>query len=177
MEKKSDFPHRESRKALWPPWQEKNLSSLARGMSVIAGLALFTMMAMMTIHVIGRKLGQPVPGAFEASEQLMVIVFAFPLAEVGLRKGHIIFELVIRTFSEKGRKRMEILNHFAGLALFGPLTVKAWQIAWKMFSIREYRQGMVDFPIWPFRILIAIGLTVFFFQLAVSLVNGLRGKA
>ena len=74
------------------------------------------------------------------------------------------------------KKRLEILNHIAGLALFGPLTVKAWQVAWKMFSIREYRQGMVDFPIWPFRIIIAIGLTVFLFQLVVSAVKGMRGN-
>ena len=60
MEKQSNLPNRVSRVPLWPPWQEKNLSSIAMGMTVIAGLALFTMMVMMTIHVVGRKLGQPV---------------------------------------------------------------------------------------------------------------------
>jgi TRAP-type C4-dicarboxylate transport system permease small subunit len=162
--------------AFWPPWQEGRLDPLARGMSNIAGYALFIMMIIMTLHVLGRKIGMPVPGAFEASEQLMVIVFAFPLADIGLRKGQIAFELITRFFPEKVKGSLEVLNHLAGMILFGPLTVKAWQIAGKMFSIKEYRQGIIDFPIWPFRVLIAFGLTVFCFQMAVGFTHALRKK-
>jgi len=176
LKKKIGIPPWLSLRRAWPPWQEEKLTFLAGGMTAIAGISLFAMMVMMTAHVIGRKLGEPVPGAFEASEQLMIIVFAFPLAEVGLRKAHIVFELVFRAFSPRNRARLEVLTHIVGLALFGPLTFKAWQIAAKMFSMGEYRQGMVDFPIWPFRILFAAGLTVFSFQIAVSLVSAIGGQ-
>ncbi len=176
MKERHDSSHLMPRIARWAPWQEDNLSSLASGMSTIAGFALFAMMIVMTMHVLGRKIGMPVPGAFEASEQLMVVVFSFPLAEIGLRKGQIVFELVTRAFPEGVRRKLEILSHLSGMVLFGPLTVKAWQIAWKMYSISEYRQGMIDFPIWPFRVLLAIGLTMAFFQMTVSFVVALRRK-
>lgn len=147
---------------------------LARGMTAAAGISLFVMMVMMTIHIVGRKIGQPVPGAFEASEQLMVIVFAFPLAEVGLRKAHIIFELISRALPKRTQARLEIFQHIVGLLLFGPLTWKAWQIAWNNFLIREYRQGIIDFPIWPFRVALAIGLSVFLLQLVLSLIRSIK---
>jgi len=149
-------------------------------MTIAAGISLFAMMIMMTIHVVGRKLAMPVPGAFEASEQLMVVVFSFPLAEVSLKKGNIVFELLSRKFSPGIKRRMEIIGNLVGLFLFAPLTYKAWQIAFKMFNMREYRQGIIDFPIWPFRFVIAVGLTVFTYQLIVGWIRAekeVRAKA
>jgi len=145
-----------------------NIEPVAHWMTITAGISLFAMMIMMTIHVVSRKLGMPVPGAFEGSEQLMVVVFAFPLAEVSLRKGNIIFELVSRKFPPKIKERMDIIGNLVGLFLFAPLTFKAWEIALRMFRMGEYRQGIIDFPVWPFRCLIAVGLTVFTYQLVVS---------
>jgi TRAP-type C4-dicarboxylate transport system permease small subunit len=153
------------------PWLGRTFDPFARGMTTAAGISLFAMMAMMTAHILGRKVGHPVPGAFEASEQLMVIIFSFPLAEVGLRKNHILFELVIRAFSKKVQTVLGILAHAVGLILFAPLTWKAWQVAWKNFSMGEYRQGVIDFPIWPFRVALAIGLSVFVVQMMIGLVR------
>jgi TRAP-type C4-dicarboxylate transport system permease small subunit len=145
-----------------------DVDPLAHGMTIAAGISLFAMMIMMTIHVIGRKLAMPVPGAFEASEQLMVVVFSFPLAEVSIKKGNIVFELLSRKFPPGIKRRMDIIGNLVGLFLFAPLTYQAWVIAHRMYSMREYRQGIIDFPIWPFRILIAVGLTVFTYQLIVG---------
>jgi TRAP-type C4-dicarboxylate transport system permease small subunit len=156
------------------------IDPLAHGMTIAAGISLFAMMIMMTIHVIGRKLAMPVPGAFEASEQLMVVVFSFPLAEVSLKKGNIVFELLSRKFPPRIKSRMDIIGNLVGLFLFAPLTYQAWIIAHRMYSMREYRQGIIDFPIWPFRFVIAVGLTVFTYQLVVGWIRAekeIRGKA
>lgn len=157
-------------------WLGPIFDPFANGMTKAAGVSLFAMMVMMTAHILGRKVGHPVPGAFEASEQLMVIVFSFPMAEVGLRKNHILFELVIRALSEKAQTIMGIVTHMVGLILFVPLTWKAWQVAGKNLMIGEYRQGVIDFPIWPFRVGLAVGLSVFVAQLIVSLVRDFKPK-
>ena len=153
------------------PWLGSVFDPFAGGMTKAAGISLFVMMVMMTTHIIGRKVGYPVAGAFEASEQLMVIVFSFPLAELGLRKNHIFFELVIRVLSKKVQTVLEMLAHAVGLILFAPLTWQAWRVAWRNFVIGEYRQGVIDFPIWPFRFALAIGLSVFVLQMIISLVR------
>ncbi len=155
------------------PWMSA-FDPFASGMTTAAGVSLFAMMVTMTAHILGRKIGEPVPGAFEASEQLMVIVFSFPMAEVGLRKNHILFELVVRKLSQKAQAVLGIVTHITGLILFAPLTWKAWQIAWTNVVIGEYRQGVIDFPIWPFRVALAVGLSVFVVQLIVSLVRDLN---
>ena len=159
------------------PWLGSIFDPFAKGMTKAAGISLFAMMVIMTAHILGRKVDQPVPGAFEASEQLMVIVFSFPLAEVGLRKNHILFELVIRALSERAQAILGILTHVVGLILFAPLTWKAWQVAWKNILIGEYRQGVIDFPIWPFRLALAVGLSAFVVQLIVSLVRDFKRQS
>jgi len=158
------------------PWLG-GFDPFANGMTKAAGVSLFAMMVMMTAHIVGRKVGYPVPGAFEASEQLMVVVFAFPMAEVGLRKNHILFELVVRNLSKKVQAILGIGTHIVGLILFAPLTWKAWQVAWKNLLIGEYRQGIVDFPIWPFRVAIAVGFSVFVAQLIISLVRDFKQQS
>ena len=145
-----------------------DIDPLSHGMTIAAGITLFAMMIMMTIHVIGRKMAMPVPGAFEASEQLMVVVFSFPLAEVSLKKGNIVFELLSRKFPPGIKRRMDIIGNLVGLFLFAPLTYQAWVVAHRMYSMREYRQGIIDVPIWPFRFVIAVGLTVFTYQLIIG---------
>lgn len=150
------------------------IESVAGAMGVIAGVALFLMMAIMTAHVIGRKFGEPIPGAFEASEQLIIIVFSFPLAAVGLRKGHIVFELVTNLFPPAFRTRLEVVIHILLILLFGLLTWKALEKGWQSFLVREYRQAVIDFPIWPFRIALAIGLVAFTVQLVVSWLRLIR---
>jgi TRAP-type C4-dicarboxylate transport system permease small subunit len=159
------------------PWLGSVFDPFVGGMTKAAGISLFVMMVMMTAHILGRKVGHPVPGAFEASEQLMVIVFAFPMAEVGLRKNHILFELVVRALSKKVQTILGILAHAVGLILFAPLTWKAWQVAWKNFSMGEYRQGVIDFPIWPFRVALAVGLSVFVVQMVISLVRDWKQRS
>jgi TRAP-type C4-dicarboxylate transport system permease small subunit len=151
-----------------------NIDPLAHGMTIAAGAALFGMMIMVTMDVIGRKLSMPVPGAFEASEQLMVVVFSFPLAEVSLKKGNIVFELLSRKLSPRVKRRIDIIGNLVGLFLFAPLTYQAWVVAHKMYSMGEYRQGIIDVPIWPFRILIAVGLSVFVYELVVSWIKAER---
>ncbi len=158
------------------PWL-RGFDPFANGMTKAAGVSLFAMMLMMTAHILGRKVGQPVPGAFEASEQLMVVVFAFPMAEVGLRKNHILFELVVKALSKKAQAILGIATHIVGLILFAPLTWKAWQVAWKNLLIGEYRQGIIDFPIWPFRVAIAVGFSVFVAQLIISLVRDFKQQS
>jgi TRAP-type mannitol/chloroaromatic compound transport system permease small subunit len=159
------------------PWLGSVFDPFAGLMTKAAGISLFVMMVMMTAHIIGRKVGQPVPGAFEASEQLMVIVFSFPLADVGLRKAHILFELVTRSLSQRVQHFLGILVHVVGLLLFAPLTWKAWQVAWKNFSIGEYRQGVIDFPIWPFRVALAVGLSVFVAQMIIGLIRDWKQRS
>jgi TRAP-type C4-dicarboxylate transport system permease small subunit len=168
MEKSAEQPKPPNRPV---PWLGSVFDPFAGLMTKAAGISLFVMMVMMTAHIIGRKAGHPVPGAFEASEQLMVIVFSFPMAEVGLRKAHILFELVTRSFSSRVQDLLGILVHAVGLLLFAPLTWKAWQVAAKNFSMGEYRQGVIDFPIWPFRVALAVGLSVFVVQMIIGLVR------
>jgi TRAP-type C4-dicarboxylate transport system permease small subunit len=148
--------------------------SVAQGMVFVAGATQVSMMVMMTAHVIARKLGMPIPGALEASEQLMVVVFSFPLAAIGLRRAHIVFDLFTTRLPSRIRAKLELVGDIAGALLFGLLGLKAWHIAWNNYLIGEYTKGVLDFRIWPFRFALALGLSVFSAQLILSVYRGIK---
>ena len=144
------------------------VDSLSWWMIILAAVGLFGMMALMGVYVVSRKFGMPIPGSFHASEQMMMIVFSFPLAAVALRKGHILFELIFKRFSLKTQTRLELVSTLVGMLLFGIIAWKAWEVGvGYSFAIGEYKAGVIDFPVWPFRIALAVGLSVFSLQLLV----------
>jgi TRAP-type C4-dicarboxylate transport system permease small subunit len=130
------------------------------------------MMVVMAAYVVSRKLGHPIPGSFHFSEQAMIVVFVLPLAAVAFKKGHIQFELFIRRASLKTQERLELLNHTIGIVIFGATAWWAWKIGFRSLAIGEYTLGEIDFPIYPFRLILALGMSVFALQLAILLIRG-----
>jgi len=60
---------------------------------VLAGLALFAIMALTFFDVIGRKVaGHSIPGSLELTELLMVVVIFAALPLVSLRNEHVTFD-------------------------------------------------------------------------------------
>ena len=161
-----------SRRGLW----QLALDGISRGLTIIAGVALFLTMLMMTAHVVGRKLGHPVPGAFEFSEQLMILVFAFPLAEIARKGDHIRFELLSEKLGPLWKRRLAMIGTVIGILLFLPLTYEAWRLAAEMYVAGEYRQGMMNIPIWPFRVALAIGLSAVTIKLLAALGGSYRNS-
>ena len=83
------------------------------------------MMVMMTIHVIDHKVTMPIPGDYEASEQLMVVVFSSPLAEGSFKKGNFVFELVSRKFPPGHKRRMDIIENLGSCFSSPPSTYQS----------------------------------------------------
>ena len=153
-------------------WRGTIVDRLGDGMLVIAGVTVFIMMLVMAIYIISRKFEAPLPGAFHFSEQTMMILVAFPLAAVAVRKGHIQFELLIKRLSLKTQARMDLISNIVGILLYGAVTWSAWEVGFGSIEILEYRAGVIDFPVYPFRIALALGLSVFVLQLFVLLLRG-----
>lgn len=150
------------------------VDQLADWMLTFAGVWVFLMAVVTVIYIVTRKFGVPLPGAFHFSEQSMIVLIAFPLAAVAIRKGHIQFELVVNRLSPKLQERLELLTHIVGIALFGPIAYQAWILAFDSIRIREYQAGVINFPTYPFRVVLAVGLSIFVLELFVLLVRGLK---
>lgn len=94
---------------------------------VLAGLALFAIMALTFFDVIGRKLiGHSIPGSLELTELLMVIVIFAALPLVSLRGEHVTFDSLDAHIPPALRRvQQRLVNAVCGAALLA--------LAWLMW--------------------------------------------
>ncbi|WP_254679340.1 TRAP transporter small permease [Celeribacter baekdonensis] len=144
------------------------LDGIARITSWVALSFLAFMMVAITLDVVARALfGRAVPGLFEMTEMSMVMVVFMGLGATLLDDGHI--RVTMMTDALPGpwsRVCTSLAWLFAGLT-FAMLAWPATQEAIYSFSIREFRWGYFQVPIWWAKIAVAAGLWFAALQAAV----------
>jgi TRAP-type C4-dicarboxylate transport system permease small subunit len=124
-----------------------------------------------TLNVIGRKLFVPFPCALEAVESLLVVSVYFGMSFVAMAGGHVNITIATERLSYSKQKFLDALASFLGMVVFGFLACGAWVEFVKALRIMEMRIGVYRFPIWPFRLFFAIGLTMLAIQLAINVIR------
>jgi TRAP-type C4-dicarboxylate transport system permease small subunit len=132
---------------------------------------VLTMAVIETLNVIGRKLLIPVPCALEAVESLLVVSVYFGMSFVAMAGGHVNITIATQRLSLSTQKFLDAVANFLGVVVFGFLTCGAWVEFVKAVRIMEIRIGVYRFPIWPFRLFFAIGLTMLVIQLAINVIR------
>jgi len=127
----------------------------------LAGVALVLLALIGTADVIGSQfLGRPVPGTVEIGSSLMVagIALGLPLAQYARR--HVRVEIFIDRLPPRPRA---VLDFVAQLCLAVMLAGIAW-LGWRMFltslATHEFSQGLIEVPMWPARLALALGATL-----------------
>lgn len=87
---------------------------LNRIANIISAIVIFIMMFYITADVLGRDIfSRPIPGTYEVSEMLMVLVVFLGLAYTQAMGGHIRTEVLLRFFPPRGRLIVEIISNLA----------------------------------------------------------------
>jgi TRAP-type C4-dicarboxylate transport system permease small subunit len=120
-----------------------------RGLHSISAFVILAMTLLITMDVILRYVfNRPIPGSYEISEALMVLIVFLALSYTQARKGHLRVLMVVYRMPPRVRTALEL---FALLFNLGILGLIAWQggsmalIAWKTKSIS---MGIFGFPLW-----------------------------
>ena len=137
----------------------------------IAAFALVLMLIVEFLNVLGRELYVPLPCALEASESLLVVSIYLGVAYVNLHWQHTNVTILTMHFSNRAQRYLDSLAYIFGIVIYSILAAGAWKIAIVQTGQLEMRIGVFRFPIWPFRILFAIGLTLLVLQ---SLSNAMK---
>ena len=136
---------------------------------ISAPLAVMTVIEV--LNAVGRKLSMPFPCALESVESLLVISVYLGVAIVALEGGHVNVTLMTNRLSPSVQSALDALANLLGALTFGFFAVAAWVEGVKSVAILEMRIGMYRFPIWPFKIIFAFGLTLLMVQLGVNVVK------
>ena len=130
----------------------------------IAGVSLVLMLIIETLNVMGRELYVPLPCALEASESLLVSSVFLAVAYVALNWGHTNVIILTMRFPQRFQKALDAFAHFFAAIVYAILAAGSWTEAFEKTAMLEMRIGVFRFPIWPFRILFALGLTLLVLQ-------------
>lgn len=124
-----------------------------------------------TINVIGRKLIAPLPCALEAVESLMVVCAYFAVSLVAAEGGHVNVTLMTRKLPPSVQNSLDAFSNLFGMFIFGIWAWGAWLESINALRVMEMRMGVFRFPIWPFKIFLAMGLTMLTIQLFFNAVK------
>jgi TRAP-type C4-dicarboxylate transport system permease small subunit len=136
---------------------------------ISAPLAVMTVIEV--LNAVGRKISMPFPCALESVESLLVISVYLGVAIVALEGGHVNVTLMTNKLSPSAQFGLDAFANLLGALTFGFFSTAAWIEAFRSVAILEMRIGMYRFPIWPFKIIFAFGLTLLVVQLAVNVVK------
>lgn len=127
-----------------------------------------------TLNALGRKLYIPFPCCLEAVESLLVISVYLGVSIVASEGGHVSVTITTRKLPQTIQFALDALANLLAALTFSFWAVGAWKEAFKALAIMEMRIGVYRFPLWPFRIIFALGITMLIFQLALNTVRFLH---
>ncbi len=156
-----------------------------RALGMVANLALLLIMFGVSADAILRyALNRPITGTLEGAELLLVFAVFLSLARTQAERGHIAVDIISGRLTGRLRAGLEALTALLGLVLFGAVTWATGGMALRSWQMGEYSAGLIAFPIYPSRILVALGSLLLSLQLLleftraiVSLSCGAAGTA
>ena len=123
---------------------------------LLAGVALFAIMALTLFDVLGRKLlSRSIPGSLELTEILMVVVIFAALPLVSLHGEHVVFDSLDHLLPRWLRRLQQAL---VDLACAGALAGLAWLMWDKATAMASYGDttAQLQLPLGPFVQLMAV---------------------
>ena len=142
--------------------------------AMLSGVALLLMMAVGAIDVIGTNLdfvgipSQPVPAAFEFMETMMVISVFLAVSLGQARRAQIRVEVLINMLPYGLSLLGVFIRHAMSLVFFGLIAWYGWASALGAFDVGEYAPGIINFPVWPARLVLAFGATLMTVQCLID---------
>ena len=156
---------------------EKLIRGIARTLAVLSAVAIVVMVIAIAIDVFVRNItGASLPGMIEIAETAMVTAVAFGLAWAGVNREHVAVTLLTDRF---GPRLAKITNIFIWLVV---AVYTAWlsyaNVIRSMDSLtsNETRFGLVQWPMYPMRWILTLGLISLFIVALVNLAHTLKGR-
>lgn len=161
----------------------KMLKLLDRGLKALVNLALsLAGVGMLFIAFISTAdvvtylvLGQPFPGANESVEVALAVTVAMTLAYAQYRNDHIVVDIVVQSLSPRGKRLSALGSLIVGFLCMGLLAWRGWDLAIESVNVHEAAFTLYSFPIYPWKILYALGLTLAAVEFARQIVWTLLG--
>lgn len=136
-------------------------SWLAGRFGVVSALAITFLALLITAEIVMRAVsGVSITGLYEISELILVVIVFLGLPQAEVAEDHVRVVLVVERFRPRVAGVIRGVALLASGAFLGWMCVALAQKAVVSVSTGEFRPGLIDFPIWPARIVAAVGVAL-----------------
>jgi TRAP-type C4-dicarboxylate transport system permease small subunit len=150
---------------------DKKLVWFSSALSYVGAFALFTMMCLTTVDVVGRYIfNRPITGVFELTEYLvLILIFSF-IGYTQSQKGHVAVDILLPLLPPRLKKLIDVANHLICLALMGLIT---WMGVAKALELKVVGEASpnLHIPAYPFAFYLVLGCFVMCIELLRSIIQ------
>jgi TRAP-type C4-dicarboxylate transport system permease small subunit len=150
----------------------KLLEFLADMAGFLAALAAVALALLGTADVLSMMLlNRPIVGTVEFSSVLLVCVLFLGIAGAVRDGDNISVDILLNALGPRARRAVERFNGFCTLVFFVMLTYLSWKLALHSLDKGDVMSGAVNFHLWPFKLIAALGATLALIALVVQLLT------
>ena len=151
------------------------IDAVTRVMAMLSVTCIVVMLLATVADVVRRYLwGTSIHGVTEMGEVAMVAIVFLGLGYAQSRDAHVSMTLVVRRMRPESAALVNGLGLLLVTAMVGWLLLVTSERAIASYQVSEYRFGLVQIPIWPARIAIAVGVTAYLLELLFALYDDIR---
>lgn len=134
------------------------IKGISRLMSVIAGIALTSIVILTVLDVVLRSFRKPILGTYELVAFTGAVVIGFAVPYTSWARAHIFVDFFILKFSKMGRNIFHVSTRLLGIALF---FLAGWNLIKMAMDLQKSGEVSLtlQMPFYP----VAYGLAVAFF--------------
>lgn len=146
-------------------------------LGIISGFATLIIMVIVVIDVSGRAIfNAPFHSGVEISELLLVSLVFLGLASAQQKRQNFAIEILSRYLPPRAQKGLVLIGYVVCLVIVVLLAWPSVNQAISSFNRNEMGFGIVAFPVWPARILLALGLMLLVVQFAIDILRLATGR-
>jgi TRAP-type C4-dicarboxylate transport system permease small subunit len=148
---------------------DRLMHRLSATAAVIAGFAAAAIMLVMVVDVSTRLFrGSSIPGAVELVETLLTFAIFLSLAAGERRRTHVRVQLLTSSAPPRIGDPLRVLGYLVATAVTAVMTHATFERAQLAVERKEFTWGLVQFPTWPGRVAVPIGLALLTLELLLS---------
>lgn len=154
---------------------------LTKGMARLESLATYcgalTILALgllISISVLGRALfNTGVPDTITLAGLMMIPIIALPMAGVQAQNGHIAVTVTSDWLPSRMISLLKALSNVIGFVFFGAIVWFLMQKVPRDLATGAYYDGELEIPVWPMKVIFAIGIGLFLIRLLIDFFRNL----
>lgn len=150
------------------------VGTLGRVMSVGGAFSACLIMLVMTVDVGYRNLfNHSIPGTFEIVEVALVLAVFLGLATAERTGSNVRVSLFTSLLTTRAAAWVRIFGLLVSLGIVAWFAYASVDKALHSYAIGEYKRGIISFPMWPGRAIVAVGFAMLVIELTMGVLRRL----